>query len=440
MSRYPSNEEKRLNSLKLLELITENKKKSMEYSKFLDDKLKTKDLSNYTKITDTTDDLKTILQTTQQVENSNIDKYKAELFSKLSRLTDDKLIITEIYDKLINALSDTQIILTVEIFPKILSEAKTFFTSGIRVHTFLEFIYRLLVKYEDKYTTNPYRQDLVEFDNFGRPRSDEQDEQDEQGEQEDQGFEEEKEEQEEQEPKVEDLTNKYDMGEKAFESELNRLQRRIDKQDKYIEIYNGFKNSAQKRWKTKYDDAIKIKEDTQARRDKLREDYKGGSGIKKRIYKKKIIFGKGITTKNNEYVQINKFYVDMKALKNNILKLKYVKNRNIVPSVPITFGIHEDVKNILLGLCNDKFDKPLYDKLDDNNKNKIISFCNACHIDCGISIDKKNEIENQLNILYGEYTAGNTDVKFKLKKAIRNAMMLNKLSSKNGLMLLDEIE
>lgn len=168
----------------------------------------------------------------------------------------------------------------------------------------------------------------------------------------------------------------------------------------------------------------------------------GGKGLhNKSKYKKKLIFGKGITTKKN-LIQINKFFINVDELNNGILKLKYVKNRNIVPGCPIQRGLSKELCNLIFDLANEKFEREKFDKLSKKEQEQFINFCNAAHYDIGeITLDKEDEDEKQLNILLGEYNAGNKTeiIKKQIQKILHKAMLLNKISTRTALIIMDDI-
>lgn len=179
----------------------------------------------------------------------------------------------------------------------------------------------------------------------------------------------------------------------------------------------------------------------QKKKKNKKEEIEGEGFRTKGRYKKKLMIGRGVETKGKEYAQINKYYIDIDALKKSgTLKVKYVKNRNILPNLPISYGLADSVIDIILDLCNDKFDKNKYEKLTEKDKDIIINFCNNTHIDVGISLDKKDEMEKQINIYIGEYNAGNESVAPKLIKLVKQAMMMNKLSAKQGLNIINMVE
>lgn len=219
--------------------------------------------------------------------------------------------------------------------------------------------------------------------------------------------------------------NKYDEL-TQLQKQLSEVTTLINNSKSYKDLENIYKNNPD----LKLNEIVKINTT--------------GSGLKKyinpkRIYKKILLFGSGYNTSKN-LIQINKFYIDMDCLDKNIIKLKYVKNRNIVPTCPITYNISNDVKTIIYDIVkNEKFNNELYNKLNQTNKEIIINFCDSCHIDCNISNDNKNELENQINILYGEYKAGNKNSKTQLMNLLKKAMYQNKLSQKTAMALLDKL-
>lgn len=221
------------------------------------------------------------------------------------------------------------------------------------------------------------------------------------------------------------------------DEDIKNLQTTESNKTRLINIIGLLENA------TRDDDLDKIVNDNpDLNLNKIVNINTSGSGLKKyintkRIYKKVLLFGSGYNTSKN-LIQINKFYIDMDCLDKNIIKLKYVKNRNIVPTCPIQYNITNDVKTIIYDIVkNEKFNNELYNKLTQSNKEIIISFCDSCHIDCNISNDNKNELENQINILYGEYKAGHSNSKNQLLHLLKKAMYQNKLSQKTAMAIID---
>ena len=224
--------------------------------------------------------------------------------------------------------------------------------------------------------------------------------------------------------------DKATKNEKSIITSLKSANTRSDidiTEEKYNERKNLFNNLSGEKINTGEIDGLGFK--------KIKQNK--GKG-----YKKKLIFGRGYEKVKKNLAQINKYYIDLDALNKNVLKLKYVKNRNIVPNCPIQRGISDDVKNMIIDITENNFYKEKYNKLSERDKQIFIDFCNSAHLDVGISLDKTNEDEKQLNILYGAYMAGNKDEKIitQIKKLLSKAMKLNKISSKQAISILEDLE
>lgn len=165
-----------------------------------------------------------------------------------------------------------------------------------------------------------------------------------------------------------------------------------------------------------------------------------GTGLKRTHYKKNIKFmvGSGALSKTQkEYVRIGKYMINITDLKHNMLSCKYVADRNTLPKLPMQ-RISNDVKNIILKIVVDnEFDKNEFIKLDNEDKNILINFVDACHLD--IEIANENTFQMQYDVLLGEYKAGNNAILPKLKSFITSAIMNKMIAQKQGLLMLNSL-
>ena len=110
-----------------------------------------------------------------------------------------------------------------------------------------------------------------------------------------------------------------------------------------------------------------------------------------------------------------KFYIDMKKLhNNNILCIKYYSTKNFKLS-PIS--INNDVKNIILDIVKNDFNKRLYDKLNEDEQKIILRFVNIMDYNINIQDNGLEKLYNQFEILRGEYLSGNDSII--IKKQLR---------------------
>ena len=138
-----------------------------------------------------------------------------------------------------------------------------------------------------------------------------------------------------------------------------------------------------------------------------------GKGFKNKKIRKKlnIIRGRGMVIENaqenkkpTEFYELNKFLINIKELENNICDMRYSKNKKKFRQFNIP---NENIKNIRIKLCKDnEFSVKEYEKLNEDNKNFILKFCESCHVDVGFSNSVK-ELEQQMAIYEGEAAAGN---------------------------------
>ena len=153
-------------------------------------------------------------------------------------------------------------------------------------------------------------------------------------------------------------------------------------------------------------------------------------------FKRTRIIGKGID--NRKY--FDKVYIDVKRLENNVLFCKYINsNTNINGLKQQT--ISNDCKDVIKDIINDRFNNKIYNLLNNNDRRIIKSFVKVFKYDLGIQDKNDDDMQEQFNVLLGEYEAGNNnpDIKNKLKQYIRIAIRDNLINYKDGLALLIEL-
>lgn len=137
--------------------------------------------------------------------------------------------------------------------------------------------------------------------------------------------------------------------------------------------------------------------------------------------------------------QSDKFYVDMKKLQYNILCIKY-KKTNAYKSRPA--DISDEAKDVVMDILNNKFNKKIYDKLNDSDKVTIETFLkNMKWTDLGIENESTIKLYKEFNILRGSLQAGNNnpEIKASLNEKLIQLIELKKISYINGLRILYEI-
>jgi len=168
---------------------------------------------------------------------------------------------------------------------------------------------------------------------------------------------------------------------------------------------------------------------------------KKGDGLRKRYY------GRGSpapqTEPRVEREYIDKYYVDMKKLKSNILSVKYAKTDAHIPTLKVT-PITDPVKDLLTKILNeDQYDDSMYKKLKDTEKRLVKRFLKATKLDEQIDLGKDEDetFQTQFQILLGEFNSGNDSpvVKKSLKKFVLEGMQSNQIPRHHGMMLLYQL-
>jgi hypothetical protein len=161
---------------------------------------------------------------------------------------------------------------------------------------------------------------------------------------------------------------------------------------------------------------------------------------------KHVYFGRGATKPEKkqkvERFYFNKYYVDLKKLKNNILCVKYAMNDAHIPTVKVQ-NVSNDVKEMVLDILNKKYDERLFKKLSEADKRVIKRFVKATKLDDEIVVDDEldNDFQRQYEILLGELNSGNTSqlVKDQLKRYVIEGLQENKLPRHQAYLLLYQL-
>ena len=172
-----------------------------------------------------------------------------------------------------------------------------------------------------------------------------------------------------------------------------------------------------------------------------------GMGLKTK--KRRVVIGGGGETpiearkrKNavNKKV-INGKYVDLTKLNsNNILTVRYCSTGAVVPTMK-TQKISKDVKDILDDIFSDKFEKRIYEKLNNEDKKVVKRFASSVNLDIDLHTIDDDEYNKQYNIILGEFVAGNTspEVVQKLKQYVTDSFQNNYLPRREAYNLLFQL-
>jgi hypothetical protein len=165
---------------------------------------------------------------------------------------------------------------------------------------------------------------------------------------------------------------------------------------------------------------------------------------------KKVIYGKGYTSSDEDEQPVRKNtvlkkvingkYIDLNKLKNNILTVRYVKTGGFIPTVK-SQHISNDVKSVIEDLISDKFEKRLFEKLQPDEKRLVKRLVAALKIDIDVNTKEDDEYRKQFEIVLGEFQAGNTSpaIKNKLKQYVAESMQSGFLTRRECWQLLYEL-
>jgi hypothetical protein len=138
--------------------------------------------------------------------------------------------------------------------------------------------------------------------------------------------------------------------------------------------------------------------------------------------------------------QINKkYFIDTNKLNNNVLEVRYNKNRHLTGIKTQIVG--NGVRNIINNIINDdKMDEKEYHELTENEKHLIRTILNMLEKSHLIK-NKDQEFNEKFQILLGSYNAGNNSeiLKNQLRQYIIHAMKLNIIPRNTGNAMLIEL-
>ncbi len=135
----------------------------------------------------------------------------------------------------------------------------------------------------------------------------------------------------------------------------------------------------------------------------------------------------------------NKYFIDTNKLNNNVLEVRYNKNRHLT-GIKIQI-IGSGVRNIISNIINDDtMDEKEYHTLTDNEKHLIRTILNMLEKSHLIK-NKDQEFNENFQILLGSYNAGNNSeiLKNQLRQYIIHAMKLGIIPRNTGNAMLLEL-
>ena len=381
-------------------------------------------------------------------DNDKDAKTLLKLKSNVQSMSKDLNIIDTTYNALVNNLSMYQINQVVSMWSDIFKKATEFFPTGLKPAMFNDFIIQYLNKYNNVNTTNTK---LLTAPPATTPKTNKK-----------------------KPPLINTpIKTPVNVNRKLYDTtipskspkveNISENNEYLDKRTKLIDKHNSEIRKFQTKLKDELKNVNKGSDKVQKNRlnrinilknniDDLKNEIKQmrettnaeqfnsltitGKGMKK---KKQIIYGRGYDIPNNDiHIINNKYELNMKALNNGTLKLRYAKGgKNSV--MPITYGLHKSVINTIVHLLEEKFDRNVFNSMSQKDKDLIIKFCDILHYNIGMTVNKKDALEEQINIYIGEYLAGNVSIKPHLIKKIKEAMDKNMITSKNANAILNQI-
>jgi len=147
--------------------------------------------------------------------------------------------------------------------------------------------------------------------------------------------------------------------------------------------------------------------------------------------------GKGL--KPTEKQIHKKYFIDTNKLNNNVLEVRYNKNRHLTGIKTQIIG--SGVKNIISNIIDkDNMDEKEYHNLTENEKHLIRTILNMLEKSHLIK-NKDEEFNEKFQILLGSYNAGNNSeiLKNQLRQYIIHAMKLNIIPRNTGNAMLIEL-
>jgi len=137
----------------------------------------------------------------------------------------------------------------------------------------------------------------------------------------------------------------------------------------------------------------------------------------------------------------DKVYIDKKKLADNILFCKYIHNNTNIPRLK-TQMISNDLKELIMDVLNDRYNKKIYDTLDDTDKKIFRTFNKCFKFNLEVPENKEDlEFKERFNVLVGSYYSGNnsSELKTELKKYVRLALAQGLVSQTQALSLFVEL-
>jgi hypothetical protein len=168
-----------------------------------------------------------------------------------------------------------------------------------------------------------------------------------------------------------------------------------------------------------------------------------GSGLNKKKKGKGVIYGRGSSIKsqqNRHYLGM--YYLEKKKLNENILSVKYSKTDSPIQKLR-SQKISNELKEIINDVITNKFNKRLYDGLNETDKRLFNRLIDTVKLTDSIPIDNSLDDNFQKNyqVLLGEFQSGNNspEIKDALKRYVVEGLGMGIINKNESLFLLYQL-
>ena len=138
----------------------------------------------------------------------------------------------------------------------------------------------------------------------------------------------------------------------------------------------------------------------------------------------------------------DKIYIDMNRLKNNQLFIKYIYNNVSLKQLP-TMTISDDLKEIVMDTINNRYNKKIFNTLNDNDKRLfrlIVKAFKLKTVDIPEDAEQK-EFREKYRVLVGSYLSGSDspEIKKELLKYVRLGLAMKTIPTQEAYSLIYEL-
>lgn len=173
----------------------------------------------------------------------------------------------------------------------------------------------------------------------------------------------------------------------------------------------------------------------------------------------RLIYGRGLRNEENVVERTNKktitpiykahcryfdkIFIDMNRLKDNQLFIKYIYNNVTLKQLP-TMTISDDLKEIVMDTINNRYNKKIFNTLDENDKRIFRLVVKAFKLNNKIELPEEEDVKEfktKYRVLVGSYLSGNdsTEIKKELLKYVRLGLAMKTIPSNEAYSLIYEL-